>query len=216
MNPFTSLCFSLAIILLCAPAASASEFTADMLQTMNGKPGMSGKAAVKDARMRMDVSMEGQRQIVITDPAAGKVLMLMPEAKMYMEMKLDPSQMGAAAIREDNTEEGQWRSIGKETLDGWDCELKAFDFKDKSKGELTAWFAEKLSYPIRTVYKSGAETMIMEFRNIRQEAVAPAQFAVPAGYQRLNMPAMGQGMPPGMAPGKNPGMGQGMGKKPPM
>jgi len=216
MNAFTSLCFSLASLLLIALPVSASEFTADMLQTMNGKPGMSGKAAVNDARMRMDVTMEGQRQVVITDPAAGKVLMLMPDARMYMEMKLDPAQMGAAAIREGNTNEGQWRSIGRETLDGWECEMKAFEFKDKSKGELTAWFAEKLGYPIRTVYKSGGETMIMEFRNIKQGAVDPSQFAVPAGYQRLSMPDMGQGMPPGMPPGKNPGMGQGMGKKPPM
>lgn len=210
MNAFTSLCFSLASLLLFAPPVLASEFTADMIQTMNGKPGMSGKAAVNDVRMRMDVTMEGQRQVVITDPAAGKVLMLMPDARMYMEMKLDPAQMGAAAIREGNTDEGQWRSIGRETLDGWECEMKTFDFKDKTKGELTAWFAQKLGYPIRTVYKNGGETMIMEFRNIKQGAVDPSQFAVPAGYQRLSMPGMGQGMPPGMQPGK------GMGKKPPM
>lgn len=216
MNPFASLCFSLTLLLLCAPAVQAADFTADMVQTMNGKPAMNGKASIKEGRMRMDVSMEGQRQIVITDPAAGKVLMLMPEAQMYMEMKMDPAQMGAAALQEGKTEEGQWRVLGRESLDGWECEKRAFDYKDKSKGELTAWFADKLGYPIRTVYKSGADTMTMEFRNIRQGAVDASLFTVPAGYQRMNMPGMGQGMPPGMAPGKNPGMGQGMGKKPPM
>lgn len=188
-----------------APLASAAEFSADMVQTMQGKQLPPGKAYVKEDKLRTERSMAGRDQIMIMDRTQARVVMLLPDSKNYMEMRLDPAKMGAAALKDKN-EYGQWRAVGRETVDGWDCEKRVFDYKDKSQGELTAWFADKLGYPVKTVYKGEGGTMVMEYKNIKTGQVDPALFEVPAGYQKMAMPGMGQGMRTGMASGKKTGM----------
>ena len=127
---------------------------------------------------------------------------------VFTEMKTDPEHAGTAAMKSGGSEDGRWRALGRETLDGWECEKRAFDYKDKSRGELAARFADKLGYPIKTVYKKGADTMTMESKDIKPGDVDPSLFIVPAGYQRMSMPGMSQGVPPdkNQRMGGKPGM----------
>lgn len=201
MNRLMRILIVLALCLGAAAAAFAAEFSADVVQTMGGQQMPGGKAYVKDNKIRMERSMAGHSQVTIMDASEAKVVMLQPEAKTYMEIRQDPAKMGAAALKEDKNDYGQWRAVGTETVDGWDCEKRVFDYKDKSLGELTAWFAVKLGYPIKTVHKGEMGLMTMEYKNIKAGNVDPALFTVPAGYQKMAMPAMG-----GMMPGKKPGM----------
>jgi len=213
---------TLAILLLAlaacaglAPAARAVDFTADIVRTMDGQPtpGGKAKAAVMGGKMRMETAIEGQQQIMISDPAAGKVLMIMPSMNSYIEMALDPARMGPEALKDSAGDLGQWRTLGRETLDGWDCEKRVFEFKDKSKGDVTAWFADKLGHPIKSVMKEGSSTMVMEYKNIKTGPVDAALFTVPAGCQKMSIPGMGSGMGQGYGPGSPP---SGKGKKPGM
>lgn len=207
MKTLPSLLIALALCLGLAPYAKAVEFSADMMQTVQDNQLPPGKAYVKEDRVRTERNMAGHSQIMIMDRAKAKVLMLMPEAKAYMEMRLDPAKMGAAALKDEKSEYGQWRVVGHETVDGWECEKRVFDYKDKPMGELTAWFAEKLGYPVKTVYKGEGGVMIMEYKNIKTGGVDDSLFEVPAGYQKMAMPTMGQGMGQGgMGQAKKAGM----------
>ena len=134
--------FSLIVALLCTvSSAMAAEFTADMVQTMNGKQLVTGKVAIKDMNVRMDMNIEGQKQVSIMDPATKKVLLLMPDMHAYMEMQTPPNQLDTAALSQVPPDQGQWRTVGTETIDGWACEKRELVSKDKSGGEVTAWFA---------------------------------------------------------------------------
>ena len=156
----------------------------------------------------MEASVNGQQQVMITDPTAGKVYMMLPAAKRCMEMNVDPSQMGPEALKNGRNDLGQWRTVGHESLDGWDCEKRVFDFKDKSKGDMTAWFADKLGYPIKSEVTEKGKTMSMEYKNIKTGTVDASLFSVPGDYQKMTMPAMNPGMKPGAPSGKGtqPGM----------
>lgn len=189
-----------------AVPALAADFTADMTQTLNGQPLLSGKASVKDGKVRMESTVQGVSQVVISDPVKGRMIMLQPQTRMYMETRVDPAKLAPETMSGKPSELGQWRVLGRETLDGWECEKRVFDFKDKSQGEMTGWFALKLDYPIKTVFVSGKETMAVEYKNISQKPLDNQLFEVPQGYQRMNIPDMGQRPGPGAAPGKKPGM----------
>jgi len=184
--------FAASCLMALASLAQAAEFSAEMLQLHDKEPAMSGKVAIKDSRMRMETSMQGQTHVSIIDPSAKKVLLLLPAMKSYMEMQFDASKAGpgAALLGKPDPEIGQWRTVGTETVDGWECEKRVMDFKDKSKGELTAWFAVKLDAPIKFVQTGKGGTFTIEYKNIKTGAVDAAQFAVPAGYQKMGMPAM--------------------------
>lgn len=185
-------CLAASCLVAVASLAQAAEFTADMVQIHGKEPAMSGKVAVKDAKMRMEAAMEGQTHISIMDPAAKKVILLLPAMNSYMEMQFDASKAGpgAALLGKPDPAVGQWRVVGTETVDGWECEKRIMDFTDKSKGELTAWFAVKLDAPIKFVQTGKGGTFTIEYKNIKPGAVDAAQFAIPAGYQKMGMPAM--------------------------
>jgi len=182
--------FSLIVALLCTvSSAMAAEFTADMVQTMNGKQLVTGKVAIKDMNVRMDMNIEGQKQVSIMDPATKKVLLLMPDMHAYMEMQTPPNQLDTAALSQVPPDQGQWRTVGTETIDGWACEKRELISKDTSGGAVTAWFATKLNYPIKIVHKDKDVAEVL-YKNIKQGPVDAALFAVPAGYQMMAMPGM--------------------------
>jgi hypothetical protein len=205
MKPLLSLASALILCLGLALAAHAAEFSADIVRTGAGMPASTGKAYVKGDKIRMETTMYGNTQVTITDPAAKKAYMIQPAQMMYVEMALDPSRMGPEAMKDGQSDLGQWKTVGKETVDGWECEKRVFEFKDKSKGEMTSWFADKLGHPVKSVVKDGSMTMTMEYKNIKTGNVDASLFTVPAGYQKMTMPGMGgQGTPPGK--GGKPGM----------
>ncbi|GFK92840.1 hypothetical protein NNJEOMEG_00668 [Fundidesulfovibrio magnetotacticus] len=184
---------------LCAAAALAqpASFTADVVHTANGAPTLSGKAWIAPGKVRVESSIQGVPQVLITDTPGRRVIMLQPQLKLYMETKLDPAQAGADPMAQ--ADAAQWQTVGRETIDGWECEKRVLK-QDPAKGEMTAWFADKLGLPIRSVAKGPQGTATMEFRNIKVQPVEASRFAVPAGYQKMDLPPAVQGMIPGMKP----------------
>lgn len=189
-----ALCINVCLI---ASPAMAAEFTADMAQTVDGKQIAAGKVTVKDRSLRMDMRIDGEQQVSIIDPAARKVILIMPTMHSYMEMPYDAHHAGAAALAQADPGQGTWRAVGKETIDGWDCEKRVLEAKDPADGEITAWFATKLDYPIRIVQKAKTVSVI-EYKNIKTGGVDAALFTAPSGFQKMSMP----GMPPMTQGGK--------------
>lgn len=203
MQPAILLALVLSLVLPFTPALAApASFSADITHTAGGQKVLSGKAWVAPGKMRVESTVQGVSQVLITDTAARKVVMLQPQMKMYMETKMDPANASMDALAEGNPGEGEWKVLGRETIDGWDCEKRAFLFKDPSKGEMTAWFSDKLGLPIRSVSKNAQGTAVMEFTNIKVQNVEASRFAVPSGYRKMEIPPAVQGMIPGMKPGQ--------------
>lgn len=188
--------FAATCLMALASLVQAAEFTADMEQVHDKDPAMTGKVAIKDAKMRMEIAMQGQPHVSIMDPGAKKVILLLPATKNYMEMQFDASKAGpgAALMSKPDPSVGTWKVVGTETIDGWECEKRVMDFTDKNKGELTAWFAVKLDAPIKFVQTGKGGTFTVVYKNIKPGPVDDTQFAVPTGYEKMGLPPLPEKM----------------------
>lgn len=190
----------------------ATEFSADMLQTFKGKT-ENGKIYVKGKMIRMDMTKKGEERIIILDMNKKISYVLMPKDKIYIETTVGGEMSAATANIDVQETQGTWKELGTETINGYLCDKRLFIYKDKSKGELTQWMAKKLTYPIKSYYKSKEGEMTTEYKNIKEGGVPDSLFKIPAGYTKMNMPSMGgKGMIPGMGKIPTPPAGQDSGE----
>jgi outer membrane lipoprotein-sorting protein len=201
-----ALVLALAVLLSgVAAIALAAEFSADMVHKM-GAMTREGKVYVKGKKMRTESGM-GQG-ITIVDGDSGTVWVLQPGQKMYMEMRKGAAQpMQTTQSDEELAKVADKRSLGTETVNGYQCEKYLYTYHDKTLGAMTTWTATKLGQTIKMVHRSPEGESTFEYRNIKEGGVADSLFQVPAGYTKMEMPGM-----PGMGKGMGPGMGGAAGK----
>ena len=192
--------------------ALAAEFSADMVHKM-GTMTKEGKIYVKGKKMRMEGGM-GQG-ITIVDGETGKVWVLQPAQKMYMEMKKEAKAMEPAQQDEELAKIADKKFLGTETVNGYQCEKYLYTYHDKKLGSMTQWYSKKLEYPVKMLHSSPEGETTFEYRNIKEGGVADSFFQIPAGYTKMEMPGMpgmGKGMMEGMGKGMGPGTGGAAGK----
>lgn len=179
-------------------------FSADMTSSVAKGEQATGKFYFSPPKTRMDMSSRGRDVIVINDNKTQTGIVLMPQQHMYMEThagqsnpmtqrtpKIDTNfdPTNPCAARPDVA----CKKVGTETVNGRSCDK--WEFTDKKGGTTTSWFDQKLHFPIKTVNADGAS---VEFTNIKEGAPDASVFEVPAGYRKLDvpaMPAMGGRMP---------------------
>ena len=174
-------------------AQAPPQFKADMQMSGPGGGTMNGKAFFGGSKVRMELDIAGQNQIMIVDISKKIVYMLMPDEKMYMEMPADsPGSMRAPKV--DPMDPANpcstagvtvCKRIGSETVNGYPTEK--WELKIDGQ-QMTAWIGTKLRMPIRTKSTDGTT---MEFRNIVEGAQPANLFVVPPGYEKMEMPGMG-------------------------
>jgi outer membrane lipoprotein-sorting protein len=192
-----------ALVAFASGLASAAEFSADTVNKF-GAMTKEGKIYVKGTKMRMEGAAAGQG-ITIVNGDTGVVWVLQPGQKAYLEMKKGTQTAEPAQSDEHELAKiADKKFLGTETVNGYQCEKYLYTYHDKSLGTLTQWYSKTLGYPIKMIHSSPRGETSFEYRNIKEGGVADSLFQVPAGYTKMEMPAM----PPGM--GK--GMGQGMGR----
>lgn len=168
------------------------------------------KYLTKGNRIRLE-AQEGEMQVVILmDVGAQSVMMVMPAAKMYMEM---PADMGSDGPEDLPTD---FRMTGKkETILGYPCEQIVIR---QEKSETEAWVTKGLGkflqagfparsssavmkrieeelvqkgyFPLRMIMRAadGSGEVRMEATNIEKSKLGDDLFSVPAGYQKMSMP----------------------------
>jgi hypothetical protein len=171
-------------------------FTADMtLTTANGKT-HSGKAWFGHQAMRMDVEIQpGMESDVIIRFDKKVIWVLMPGRHAYLEMPATfRAGMLASVLDKDAKTEKQ--DLGPEKVGQYECEK--YRVHATSHGQETngfVWVASRgkvKGYIVRTEQeKTGA---VAEFSNIQPGEPAASLFEVPAGYRKIQAPAM-SGMP---------------------
>ncbi|MBI4799768.1 MAG: DUF4412 domain-containing protein [Desulfarculus sp.] len=210
---------ALALLGLClltlalAGAAQAMEFSADVVR--KGHMGENtSKVYIKGNKVRMD-NQQGPMgpgyAIVRQDQ---KVMwMVNPAQKSYMEMPLQGMADLSQHPRGDEKLPGEIsrKDLGREVIDGHPC--VKYEITHQQAGQnfvIHQWLAQDLKLPVKTAAVDGSWSV--EYRNIKKGPQPDSLFEAPAGFQKMTMPAMGQGMGPGMGQGMRPGKGMGPGK----
>ncbi len=185
-----------------AQVPAAPSFSADMSMVQPRERPMKGKMYMGGGRMRMDMTHEGGKMSMITDPAKKTTYMVMHDQQMYMEMSMDGPMGGGMGpmgrgpkmpdvkAMTDNPCAGRpgvtCKMVGPEMMNGRMCDKWEFASANKSEAG-TVWIDQKTRWPIKSVHADGG---VMEFTNFTEGPQAASLFAPPAGYQKFDMGQM--------------------------
>jgi hypothetical protein len=208
-HPPTPRC-ALLICLAAAPlsAQQAPQFRADVTQT--GEAPFMGTMYFGGQRMRIEGTSDGEPMTMIIDRTAGRMLMLMPDDRMYMVMDLGSmpfSAPGADTMDPSNPcssgELTACENLGTESVNGRTTRKWAYT---RDGARETVWIANDLQFPVRIEDADGA---ITDFTNVVVGSQPAALFEPPSDYTPMQMPGFGRGVP-GAAAGRGavpPGRG---------
>jgi len=172
-----------------AVSGNAVEFSADMIQK-SPMGNSEGKVFVKGEKFRQEMTMGGQKQIMIFQKEKGIVWVLMPQLKMYMEMTAGGQQDMSPPTPEEMEKMGEKKYLGEEKVNGYKCKKYRYTPNDKSVGTSTMWISKKINFPIKTEMEGSSGPMSMEYKNIQEKKLPDSLFNIPAGYQKMSMPSM--------------------------
>ena len=171
--------------LLAGGAAFAAEFSADMVMKGPDGQGMTGKVFVKGQKIRQEMDQDGEKMITILRPDRKLSWVIMPDEKVYMEMKMKESAEDPTLA--EKADPAKVKRLGKETVNGFACDKIQVTEKDTV---ITQWLSTELGWPIRGEVKSPEGVSTHEYQNIRKGGVSDALFEIPSGFQKMTVPGM--------------------------
>ena len=195
-----------ATLLACTAAAQipsgVPQFSGDMKMSGRGE-GMNGKIFFGENKMRFEMNSRGREMIMIHDVGKETSYMIMPQQKMYMEMKAKGMGMGRGPRMPDakpmdpsnpcaNEADYTCKKVGTETVNGRSTDKWEFTGKSNPSETRTVWIDQKLHFPIKTV---GSDGDTWEMTNIQEGPQPASLFEVPSGYTKMDMGGM-MGRPP--------------------
>ncbi len=189
----TSLMFS------CVVLFGQSDFSAEIVNHEQKSPQTTKIFVTKD-KMRIEGLHEGRSGTVIWDFDSGILDVIMPAQKMYMEIPQQQGMQGGFRLfRTHDVEDacGGWRQmaekpggscrkVGHETVNG----RTTVKYEGTSAAGDTGafWIDTSLAFPLKWEDKGGGG----ELQNIQEGAQPASLFAIPAGYQKMDMGSMMQ------------------------
>lgn len=205
---------TLIVLTIAAPLAAQQplQFKANVTaKDADGKTS-SGTMYFGGAKMRIELTLNGQNAIALIDPAAKLQYVVMASEQVYMQMPIgqgpgssmtitgptDPTNPCGGGSGNTNCARG-----GNETVNGY--ETVRWNYTNSAGVGTRAWISPRLRFPIKTQEDDGSA---MEFSNIAEGPQPATLFAIPAGYQKVDMGAMG-GMGAGATGGRGRGRGNG-------
>jgi outer membrane lipoprotein-sorting protein len=201
MKRFRRIIFALIVTVLFSMNAEAAdrtfkeadvEYSADE-QMETEDMAMEAKIFHAQGKERREQEMGGMQQIMIMRTDRGVVWMLMPEQKMYMEMKMGQGEDNSADLKDYTIE---YSVVGEEVVNGINTTKNKVIVTDKKGNKFGGfmWVAmEGIMVKMDTVSKvEGSKMRVkMERRNIKIGKQDPKIFEIPAGYNKMSMPGMG-------------------------
>lgn len=191
----------LALVLLALPAtASAAElpeldaaYSADQLiETTEGN--ISSRVYHEGGKQRTEMQLQGMQQVVIVRPDQQRILMVVPQMGVVMEMPFDNEMTmlnPEYRLRDYDTE-----VVGQETMNGE--AVTKYEVTDPSGRVGNVWATEDGVF-LRMEGGNGQEHVVIQRSNIQRGAQDPAMFEAPAGMPVTKIdPAMLQQMMQGM------------------
>ena len=170
------------------------EYSADE-QMETEDMAMQAKVYHAPGKERREQDMSGMQQIMIMRRDKSVVWMLMPDQKMYMEMKMGQGKEDTADLKDYTIE---YSVIGEEVVNGINTTKNKVIMTDKKGNKFGGfmWVSkEGIMVKMDTVSKvEGSKMRVkMERKNIKIENQNPKLFEIPSGYNKMSMPGMGGG-----------------------
>jgi hypothetical protein len=165
----------------------------------------SGTMYFGGAKIRTELTKDGQNIVVLADPAAKSQYVLMPSEKMYMQMQIGQGPVSVPITGPSNpTNPCSGGSGNTDCVKGENESVNGiptvrWDYTSAEGVRTRAWISTALRFPIKTEDDNGSS---MEFSNITEGPQAASLFSIPSGFQKMDMGMMG-----GMAGGRGRGRG---------
>jgi hypothetical protein len=141
--------------------------------------------------MRMERNTQGRKSINILRPDKKVIWMLMVESKTYMEIQLDMSKQDIQSKLHDPNIKTDKEFIANEVVDKHPTKKYHLTITTDGKKEKSGyiWEATDLgNFPVK--YESEDKKMTTVWKNIKTGGVTDSVFELPAGYKKMDMPAM--------------------------
>ena len=194
-----------------AVAQQSPQFKANV-KMKNGADGSSASGTMYfgGAKIRTELTMDGQSIVVLADPSAKSQYVLMPSDKVYMQMPIGQGPVSIPITGSSNPTNPCSGGSGNtdcvkgpnESINGYDA--VRWDYTSAEGVRTRAWVSTKLRFPVKSEDDKGSA---MEFSNIAEGAQPASLFGIPAGYKKTHMGAMGgMGARRGDAPRGNMGV----------
>jgi len=196
------------LAVLVATPLFAAEFSADLIRSGDDGEGETVKVYIKGDLRREELTDEdGEVVATIYRTDRGVIWTVSPGDGMYVEIPMMPGATGVLETVDRLDTMGSKRSLGMETLNGFDCEKTQYTYQAQGQGGYLVWYSAALDYPVRMVQQdiAGRTMQALEFTNIKQGTVPASMFEPPEGYEKMTMPGMQmpempEGIPEGMIP----------------
>ncbi len=173
---------------------SVTYRTTGMEAMGNGETRMSWSVAGQ--QMRMDMGAQGGWLVI--DTRANRAFMVMDAQRMVMQL---PQPDASATRGMMLAESARFTREGNDRIAGQACT----NWRIETEGNATRACITSEGVMLRNVMQVQGRDMTTEATAVEFGTQDPARFRPPAGYQSMQMPGMGGGMPPGMGGGRPPG-----------
>jgi len=204
MSTTAFLAFLLALLCCVSVPSAAQEFSAEMVTSDNGSQRLA-KVYVGKNKMRVDPEEKGPYNgAVIVDFDTQIMDVLVPSRQMYMETKpgSGPRQRWFRFFQAINVEDAcpEWRKqanekggscqkVGDDTVNGRPS--VKYEIVSSAGRKDNVWIDKTIKFPSK--WQSGDNSG--ELRNIQEGAQPADLFAIPSGYQKMDMGGMMGRMP---------------------
>ena len=170
-------------------AKMPQEMSMTVVSSFSGRSSKS-KLYMKADKVRMESDI-ARGSYTISRRDLKKVWMVMPETKSYME--ITQSKEETPLPEEKVKGEVSRKVVGSETVDGHPCTKYEVTAKVDDKTMTSyQWLATDINFPVKAAAVDGS--WAVEYKDIKLGSQPDSLFDLPAGYQKMSMPAM----PPGM------------------
>lgn len=166
--------------------ALVSEFSADLTVTDAKGKVTTGKFFMKGEKLRQEVTGNDGTAVTIVR-LDKKVSWTLLSDNQYMEIAFpfdpkNPEQ--STGIQYEKT------VLGNENVNGYDCQVVQYTYKEKKYGIVVQWVANKYQFAVRTESKDAKGKLIgtTDYTNIKTSRQPDSLFEVPAGYQKMTIP----------------------------
>ena len=173
-----------------ADPGTFKNYSADM-ETTTAQGSFTSKIFFKDTKMRMERNTQGHNSINIIRPDKKVIWMLMIDSKTYMEIPLDMSKQDIQSKLHDPNIKTDKEFIANEVVDKHPAKKYHLTITTDGKKEKSGyiWEATDLgNFPVK--YESEDKKMTTVWKNIKTGGVTDSVFELPAGYKKMDMPAM--------------------------
>lgn len=172
------------------------NYSADMVTT-TAQGSITSKVFSKDRKMRMERNSKGHNSINILRPDKMLIWMLMVDSKTYMEIQLDMSKQDIQSMLRDPNIKIDKEFIANDVVDEHPAKKYHLTITTNGKKEISGYIWEATDLSNFTVkYESEDKKITTVWKNIKTGGVTDSLFELPAGYKKMDIPAM-----PGMGGG---------------